>query len=358
MLKKIELAKIGLFANGVNISSSARDVLGLRGTRPLTLAEYASTSGVSLELEENIWVNAPIKDFNPNFVGNSPYTLDFKNDFFLISPLGEIKVRPIPVPNFHDKINARGQRWTDFAVTHTDRVRISPIAGCVNSCQFCDMPQMTYRKKDVGDLVESVHVALDDLVLPARHILISGGTPRLEDFVYEREIYRRVAEEFDGREVDVMMSPIFGLIDLNELKRQGVSAVYFNLEVYNETLARKLMKGKSHIGREDYFKYLEKAREVFGEGNSRSLLMVGLESMDETLNGVEAIAQRGVDPILSPFRPSPKTPLSDVRPPIEEFMIELYERARDVVIKYTGAKLGPRCIPCMHNTLTFPEDIK
>ena len=83
--------------------------------------------------------------------------------------------------------------------------------------------------------------------------------------------------------------------------------------------------------------------------------MVGLEPMGDTLKGVEALAQRGCDPVLSPFRPSPITSLRDKFPPTAEFLAETYERAREVVERYPKTKLGPRCVPCMHNTLTFPD---
>ena len=79
MLRDIERAKIELMTYGMNVSETARKTIGGNEKRPLTLADYASTSGISMVLGENIWVNAPIKDHNPNFVGETPYTLDFKD---------------------------------------------------------------------------------------------------------------------------------------------------------------------------------------------------------------------------------------------------------------------------------------
>ena len=38
---------------------------------------------------------------------------------------------------------------TRFGVTHTDRVRVSPIEGCAWKCHFCDLPyEFAYRKKE------------------------------------------------------------------------------------------------------------------------------------------------------------------------------------------------------------------
>ena len=104
-----------------------------------------------------------------------------------------------------------------------------------------------------------------------------------------------------------------------------------------------------------YLDFIEGAVPVFGEGKVRSLLMAGVESLEDTLRGVEALAERGCDPVLSPFSTDPSTPMKDKKPPTAEFLAELYERARDIVEKHPNVKMGPRCIPCMHNTLTFPD---
>lgn len=78
-LKEVELLKIVLLNSGMNVSDAARKAIEGDDKRPLTLADYASTSGISMELENDVWVNAPIKDYNPNFVSESQFTLDFVN---------------------------------------------------------------------------------------------------------------------------------------------------------------------------------------------------------------------------------------------------------------------------------------
>ena len=129
----------------------------------MTLADYASTSGISMQLENSIWVNAPIVDYNPNFVSETPYTLDFNGEFFVRSGAFEAKAVPVPVPAYHNQVNAHGEKYTHFAITHTDRVRISPIWGCANICFFCDVPYKSkYIKKNAESLIETIQVALND----------------------------------------------------------------------------------------------------------------------------------------------------------------------------------------------------
>ncbi len=357
MLTELEQIKIGLMTRGMKVSETAREAIEGNEKRPLTLADYASTSGISMELDDEVWVNAPILDHNPNFVGDlTPYVLNFRDGkFFIRSGEAEFEAKPIPVPAYHNDNASNGEPYKNLAITHTDRVRISPVEGCAIACQFCDLPyKFRYRTKNIDDLVESVGVALKDPIQKAHHVLISGGTPKPQDYDYENEVYRAVASAFPDIDVDVMMVPMHGLLDAQKLKDMGINGLSINLELYNEKKAKRIMAGKYKASRQLYFDFIEHAVPIFGEGKVRSLLMVGIESLEDTLRGVEALAQRGCDPVLSPFRPDPSTPMRNEQPPTEEFLKEVYLRSRDIVEGY-GVKLGPRCIPCHHNTLTFPD---
>ena len=58
--------------------------------------------------------------------------------------------------------------------------------------------------------------------------------------------------------------------------------------------------------------------------------------------------------MLSPFRPAPHTPLEHEPAPSAGFLADVFLRARDVAARH-GARLGPKCLPCQHNTLTLPD---
>jgi hypothetical protein len=347
---------------GMRVSSQAREVIegGVKG-RPLTTGDYASTSGIALDIGESIFVNTPFSDYNPNFVtSETPYSLEVESDRFYLQygPDQAIEVSYVPVPAYYGLRNISDrERLKDLVVTHTDRARISPIEGCAIACQFCNLPyEYSYRKKQIPDLVDAVSVALRDEVLPAQHVLISGGTPKPQDYKYENEVYRSVAQAFPGLPIDVMMAPKDDLLDPRLLRRWGINELSINLEVYNADVARRWVRGKHNVGRDKYLRFIEDAVGVFGVGKIRSLLLVGLEPIEDTLRGVEELARRGCDPVLSPFRPDPATPLRNLQPPSSEMLTEAYQRAKDIVGQHQGVELGPRCIPCMHNTLTFPDN--
>lgn len=361
-MNPIHQLKIELMTEGVLVTEAARQALeSMYPDRPITLAEYASTSGICLELPGGVWVNAPLEEFNPNFVFAPVCSLDRADDgagFVIRSRDAAVPVRPIPVPDFSNASAASGEPFSRLAVTHTDRVRISPIEGCAYRCTFCDLPTAfpKYRRKLIADLVESVERARTDPTLPARHVLISGGTPKPEDFDYLREVYATVVTSFPHMDVELMMAPAPGLLDLGWLHDLGVHALSINLELFGEDSIRRYAPNKNALGREAFKKAIAGAVNKFGPGRVRSLLMVGLEPMPDTLSGVQFLAELGCQPVLSPFRPAPGTREERTPPPKVEFLAEVHARAREIVDRFS-VRLGPECVACQHNTLTFPEDV-
>jgi hypothetical protein len=327
------------------------------GDRPMTPADYASTSGIILVLNNEVWVNAPVALYNSNFVSAPPFHLGIESGGLYVYGEGlESSACLWLPPRYHGASNDADEPYNSYAFTHSDRVRISPIEGCGITCQFCDLPySFQYRRKRVAGLVDSIKVAMTDSVQPAAHVLISGGTPRREDFDYLQEVYATVLREFPQTNVDIMMTPVDGLLDIESLNLCGVNELSINIEIFNREIASRIMPKKNRQGIESYLRFIEKSTEALGFARTRSMLLVGLEAMHDTLSGVEAIASRGAMPVLSPFRPDPATPLRHHAPPTADFMEETFLRARDVADRY-GVKLGPTCVPCSHNTMTLADD--
>ena len=60
----------------------------------------------------------------------------------------------------------------------------------------------------------------------------------------------------------------------------------------------------------------------------------------------------GLAPILSVFRPIKGTPMENVVPPDNLWLLEAYEKVEKICRKY-GLKPGPDCPSCQNNTLAF-----
>lgn len=346
--------KFHLLASGMQISDRAADHLGdLNDGRPLTPADYASTSGLILRLDDDVWVNAPTARYNPNFVGASPFVLDLIDDTFVISGEGlTSRARVWIPPAYHGRETASGRPFNHMVFSHGDRARLAPIGGCSMTCKFCNIPyEDRYWAKPLDLMIESVEAALNDPIQPAHHLLISGGTPHDRDIPYLRETYVQILDRFATIPIDIMMAPVGDLLDYENLSRHGLNEMSINIEIFNREIAATVMRQKYQQGLQHYLDEISRASQILGPSRVRSMLMVGLEPIEDTVAGARAIVEHGGTPVLSPFRPDPATPLSNMPPPDAETLRETYLRCLEV----TDGQLGPDCPPCTHNTLTFVE---
>jgi hypothetical protein len=344
--------KVSLMSKGVQITPNAYKELAGDENKPLSVFDYVTTSGLVLILPGNVYVNA---NFKEEFCKNSENILDINGKLIIRSPFGEFEVSCLPVPSYYNERLSSGRPVTEVIMTHADRMRISPIRGCSNRCQFCDMgTAFPYQKAGINEIHEALDIALGDSNITSKHLLISGGTPKKEDEQYLDAVYEEVIKKCPVP-VDVMMAPRQDESILERLKEWGCRGLSINLEINNEELAKKIMPEKYRIGKDRYLKFIEKAVNIFGRGEIRSCIILGLEKAESTLAGVRCLARMGCVPVLSPFKPLKRTMLEDVLPPAPTFQEEVYEEAEKIAREY-GVLLGPRCIPCQHNTLTFPVD--
>ncbi len=323
------------------------------GKVPLTIHEYATTGGITLELEGGIFINAPFDEWycaeaepslelNP---GNGQLEVQFSGERF--------PARALPLPGYLDEKDALGRPVKDTSMSHADRVRISPIYGCSFSCQFCDFVGKKYLKRPLEQILAGFESACQDTVLPTRHAMISGGTPSPLDYGYLDDIFEQVIRT-SGMPVDVMLAPRKDDI-IDRLANWGIHGYSINIEVFDDETAARLIPQKHRLGLKSFADTISRAVERVGnQGRVRSLILVGLEPEESVLKGVEFLARLGCDPVLSSFRPAAGTPLKDLLPPSAETMARMYLKSLEITERY-GVKLGPRCIPCQHNTLTFPD---
>jgi hypothetical protein len=270
-LSAAQRLKFGLLAEGIEISQLARKAL-LASTEDgdLTPADYASTSGLILQLDDDVWVNAPIIDHNPNFVTGPRYVLDYGVGGFFVHGLGLASpARFWPPPRYHGQA-ARFGPLNHFVVTHGDRARLSPLRGCAMTCTFCNIPYDdpldVYGTKPVDAMLEAARIAICDQRQPAHHMLISGGTPKRPDFDFLQEVYRRVLLEFPQVPVDIMMVPLPGLLDLPLLDKLGLNEISINIEVFSQSRAAEVMRHKYNQGLTFYLDFIEQAAAALGPG--------------------------------------------------------------------------------------------
>ena len=361
--------KARLMTHGVSIDEETARALA--GRFSLTLAEYASTSGVTLTfLAGGVSVNAPILQHNPNFVADgstgedrrTPLRYQDEGGAFLEIDGERWDVDFAPTPSYHDRHLPDGTPIRYLAASHGHRARYSPVIGCAFKCSFCNIPfEDEYLGVKPGQRFEwAAPIVRDDLLAPAAHILVSGGVPKPKDYERQLEVYRTIVDSNPGVPVDIMMVAA-PFMEPRNLYEMGITGLSINLELGDPAKAALWMRNsKRHTGY--VLGELEKAVKVFTEpGSVRSLVFVGLEEPEHTLRLVRDLVERNVQPVLSPFRPDPNTPLKDHRPPDEETLIDVWLRAAEIVRENDRkggsiVSLGPDCPDCQHNTLAIPRE--
>lgn len=348
----LERTKVAILAEGMAADPLVLRRLSDRLGGPLTLHEYPTTGGLTLELDQGVFVNAPFdewycRDASVALVEGADGSLSLASD------VGVCDVRRVlPLPGYIGRPEVES-----IVMSHADRVRVSPISGCAFDCGFCDLGALQYERKGEPRVLAALDAALADKVLPARHVLISGGSPRArhdEWFLEQCETITRHSTV----PVDVMFAPMPRAASaVDRLVDAGVQGVSINIELFSGTAGREVLGSKYRSTRTAFEATAERAVELLGRsGAVRSLIIPGLEPAKETLRGVEYLASLGVSPVLSPFRPSAGTRLASEAPPAKEMLAEILGESREIVHRF-GLELGPHCGPCQHNTLTFPWDV-
>lgn len=240
----------------------------------------------------------------------------------------------------------------------TDRLRIKLVTGCEQKnmgkgCKFCNLPFSTayFSTDEIKTALE--HIEKENI--PFRHILIGGGSclqPDAWDKIISICRILKSNPHFCDKPISLMsvLPPIERLFDL---KKAGIEEVAFNIEVANADLAQKLMPGKHMNGKTYYYKILREAVKVFGVGNVRSALLVGLDTTKDLYNEISTLADMDVLPCLSAFRALPGSDFEGELNPSNEYLMEVYQHAESLLNSRQGSinTLGPRCRLCRNNML-------
>ncbi|GAB6043294.1 radical SAM protein [Endothiovibrio diazotrophicus] len=352
--------KLELLARGIFPTDAALGALPASRRGAPAVRDYPTTSGLVLRLPGDHYANARLRPDSPHHL-----PLDHDGERFFIPFADEhhpVAVAPAPAYALEGHRLSSGKSIRMVAMTHADRVRLTPIHGCAFHCQFCNYPDLAYRRNTPDELAEALEVALADRILPHPHVLVSGGTarPAKPDYAYLNEVYAELPRRFSQLAWDLMLAPR-GLHPGNptrrtygnfaeRLKGWGYDALSVNLELSGEEARRRHIPEKAEIGREGYLLFMEQAVERFGAGKVRSVLLVGLEPEEETLKAVDELARRGVLVELSPFVAAPGIFLARHPEPTVEAMMSIHRRAMELADRL-GTPMHPHCVPCSHNVL-------
>lgn len=314
-------------------------------------------NSIDLILFEKLRFNAPVKG---QFTNLSPFALAYKNNKYILQyydiPICAVKLELSK--SIRDLKTRNEIQYKNIAFISGDRLRIKPEQRCFfkmtgKGCSFC--PGIIHSPKSVeGYSLADIQEVVDYCIMNEefRHILIGGGS---SDPCTDNNKLISVIQYIRNRTekpLYLMALPPNTTDELNAYISAGVNEIAFNIEIYDRKLAQKYMPGKGMYPLEHYIKLLNHAVFKLGKGNVRSMLIVGIESIDNTLKCIELLCKNDIQPMLSVFRPAINCGMSHIIPPSNTDLFFLYEAATEICNNY-GLTLGPTCPSCQNNTLAL-----
>lgn len=353
--------KCELLSNGIQCGPDVIEYFRAQGLRLPIRVRSGSSEGLELHID-GMAVNVPL---GGQYASHSSVRLQVDAGVLLVCWGSECwRATGVPLPATDGGRTTSGLAMGGVGHHCFDRLGVVAVRECAfwsdpgKRCRFCgygvNLGKEAESRSD-EDVLEVARLAVTDEGYPARHILLTGGTPADIDGDAVPRIagLARTLRPL-GVPIEAMLSAPQESESLEMMAEAGVSGVAINIEVFDSGSARRLIPGKHELGIARYLRALEHAVRVFGRGNVRSLLVAGTETLQSTVEGVQAIAAIGARPVLSPYRMTPGAD-SGLRRPNASTLRELYELSRDVAID-EGVGLGPVCTDCQCNILAFPWD--
>ena len=349
MNKKSFYVKAHLFEKGIRVSEEAKTILSTQSNKWLIDDTYITCTGITVRFADQ-YVIANIRsdsEYELTVIKDKLVILDCNGDYFEASVI-------FPPSYMKGDIVISGKKITEYVNTYTDRIRLQTMCGCANSCRFCNAKESGYSLNGISGLDEAFQIAASQS--NARHAFIStNNVKNEEDLTKLTKIIEYFAEKYTHMDIDLMTSPrgFTSYSDssqykpyLEYLKSSGIYGIATNLELNNPDKFKFFCPEKSVIGQENYLRFIEQAVETFGVGYVRSMLIVGLEPLEETLKGVEKLAERGCNPVLTPLFPYGEAQGITTA----KLYIEAKEKCENICEKH-ALKMGPLCKACSYNSL-------
>lgn len=342
--------KVSILTQGIKINAMANKALKKSGG----MAD-GTFDAIDLIFPTGMVINCPLKLPFGEF---SPYTLDYENDEYALTYHNN-KVSTVTVDK-NDNItlieSRSGINIKRLVQRNNDRLRVRHNSICVFKeqnigCMFChakNLEKYNYTLEDIEDGFVYYLTHFD-----FKHILIGGAS---NNRTVESDLIKsiiKIIRKHTTKPIYIMSLPPQRLSVVREYYQLGANEIAFNMEIYDELTALKLMPGKGKIPRDEYLTFLEEAVHWFTiKGSVRSMLIIGLESLDSFSHGIEQLCKIGVSPMISPFRPMKNTALEFYVPCTTKQCLEYVDEAIKICKKYK-IELGPTCFVCQNNTLTL-----
>lgn len=298
----------------------------------------AAETVIDIRLPSGHFCSVPV---GQPYTEKSTFQLHEKDDGFHLNCAGEQQtVELVEAPSFYSQTTRSGARMGSFTSLHDKLLILNPLLGCGFfaerglACHYCQYDSMLNDVepplRDSLDLVEVVRAALDEREVDTVY-LYNGYAPG-EDAGLARlvPIIALLRRHLGHRQIALETVAPADVSVIDELYAAGLDIFVCNLELHDELRFASVCPGKQkHGGQQAIWAALTHARQIFCEGAVVSHLIPGLEPLESTVEGMKALVERGIVPLLVPFRPLPGTALEHCDLPslddVEQALLIQYE---------------------------------
>ena len=351
--KDVLKTKISLLNQGFTFTEDAKKYIDNNGN-----IRKAINDGVDLILFDSIRVNSVFN--NHRLLNLTPFEINYNsNDGLILTHYGnKLSVVSYDLPDFQSKYETiKNSPYSDIAFLANGRLQINHENVCFYkrnniSCQFCGLPTI-----ENSFSIDNTFEVIDSYLINANinSFLIGGASNNYCDGWENIFTIANYISTHSDKPIYLMSPPPPNKEILYQLKQAGITEISFNIEIFDREIASKIMPGKGKIPLELYYTMLKEGTRLWGKsGQVRSMIMVGLEKEQSLMEGIEYLAQNGIQPILSPFGPRQTTPLANYIPFNSEKLLDIFLKA-DLICRKYGLKPGPNNIECQNNTLSIPD---
>ena len=210
-----------------------------------------------------------------------------------------------------------------------DQAFITLCERCVFDCKYCPVPKLQGHVKSEEEVLSIVEEVLQAGNLKA--ISLTSGVETSIEGEVERVLKLLPALKKYDVPIGVSVYPTEGCS--RKFYEAGASEVKYNVETMDRKIFKKVCRDLSL----DYIlDRLREAVDVFGKNRVFSNFIIGLgESDDSVRDGVEALAQMGVIPILRPINPHPlRAGDCFMERPSSERLLKLAKLEAEILKKY------------------------
>ena len=294
------LLKIDLMIKGVKLPAALYKRM-VEENNPLLF------EGLDLEMEDGIQTRVPYHDA---VSVQSPYALESTMD--AISACGyRVPVRVVEHAALSRKKTSGGVMMSAIAHVSGKYLAVTPGRSCgffgqKLQCAFCTAPGITGGTSGpvgVDDVLETIREVYK--TEKPSVIVLSIDDMRADDAgVRIAERYLRAMHRHFNVMVILEIAPPKDPGWIETAYGAGADAICLNLDVFDERLFERICPGKAaDDGRQRYMRALNYASGIFPNGTVFTHLIIGMEPLESTINGIEYLASAGIAPILSIFRP-------------------------------------------------------